>query len=419
MSGMSENKRQNFNSSSDLRLFLLGNIGCGKTSSANTILNQPSSRSADDPKSCNLREAFTDGRRVALVEAPRWYWAGEKVDDSVRKETEQAVALMEPGPHAVLLLIPVNQFTEMESRVPSELREMFGQEVLDHTLVLLTCGDYLMGKSVEEYLQKEDPGLRQIIKGCGGNFHVLNNRNPKDREQVRELLEKVDRMVVKNGVFNMKTAETRQLKSQIEEQEEEQEQEEEEEQEQEEEEQEQEEEEEEQEQEEEEQEQEEEEDERYLLGLMQDQLLGRSETLALNRILGTGALEVVVEEEEEEDNDDDDGEEKEEPIVPLKMRNVEQVINKRDGSMGEARVPNGFPSSQEPELQSHSKSFDDPQLNSTLSSLKADGGLLSKISEIVTSSSRFLNFVILCYSFTLFTLVNVKVFHVSLNFICS
>uniref|UniRef100_A0A3P9M2C9 AIG1-type G domain-containing protein n=1 Tax=Oryzias latipes TaxID=8090 RepID=A0A3P9M2C9_ORYLA len=111
--GGRKSARQNFNSSSDLRLFLLGNIGCGKTSSANTILNQPSSRSADDPKSCNLREAFTDGRRVALVEAPRWYWAGVKVDDSVRKETEQAVALMEPGPHAVLLLIPVNQFTEV------------------------------------------------------------------------------------------------------------------------------------------------------------------------------------------------------------------------------------------------------------------------------------------------------------------
>ncbi|KAF6718001.1 HMG box-containing protein 4 [Oryzias melastigma] len=94
--GMSKNVRENINGSSDLRLFLLGNIGCGKTLSANTILNQPSSRSTNDTKSCQLREAFTEGRRVTLVEAPRWYWAGEKVDDSVRKETEQAVTLMEP-----------------------------------------------------------------------------------------------------------------------------------------------------------------------------------------------------------------------------------------------------------------------------------------------------------------------------------
>lgn len=37
----------------------------------------------------------------------------------------------------------------MEGRVPAELEEMFGRESLNHTLVLLTCGDYLMGRTVE------------------------------------------------------------------------------------------------------------------------------------------------------------------------------------------------------------------------------------------------------------------------------
>lgn len=37
----------------------------------------------------------------------------------------------------------------MEGCVPAELEEVFGAESLDHTLVLLTCGDYLMGKTVE------------------------------------------------------------------------------------------------------------------------------------------------------------------------------------------------------------------------------------------------------------------------------
>lgn len=39
----------------------------------------------------------------------------------------------------------------MEGRVPAELELVFGEEVLDHTLVLLTCGDYLMGKTVEVF----------------------------------------------------------------------------------------------------------------------------------------------------------------------------------------------------------------------------------------------------------------------------
>lgn len=37
----------------------------------------------------------------------------------------------------------------MEGHVPAELEELFGREILDHTLVLLTCGDYLMGKTAE------------------------------------------------------------------------------------------------------------------------------------------------------------------------------------------------------------------------------------------------------------------------------
>ena len=73
----------------------------------------------------------------------------------------------------------------------AELEEVFGEGVLKHTLVLFTCGDYLMGQGAGQYLEGEDPGLREVIDRCGGQYHVLNNRRPQDREQVRELLEKV------------------------------------------------------------------------------------------------------------------------------------------------------------------------------------------------------------------------------------
>lgn len=33
--------------------------------------------------------------------------------------------------------------------MPAELKEVFGEEVLGHTIVLLTCGDYLMGLKAE------------------------------------------------------------------------------------------------------------------------------------------------------------------------------------------------------------------------------------------------------------------------------
>ncbi|XP_077380863.1 uncharacterized protein LOC144020871 isoform X2 [Festucalex cinctus] len=199
----------------ELRLVLLGNIGCGKTSSADTILSQLTDMSTATPRSIQLRKDFAEGRMVTLVEAPRWYWNGLEMDEGVKKETERAMTLLAPGPHAILLLLPVSQFTEMDGQVPTQLQKVFGNEVLEHTIVLLTCGDYLMGRTVEEYLLKENPGLRQMIGLCGGRHHVINNRQPGDRMQVRELLEKVEDMVSKSGVFSPKSKEERELEERV------------------------------------------------------------------------------------------------------------------------------------------------------------------------------------------------------------
>lgn len=97
----------------EVKLVLLGNIGCGKTTSADTILGQPSPDPASSSRSCQLRSGRFERRNVSLVEAPRWYWSGGKMEESVRTETQRAATLVAPGLHAVLLLVPVNQFTEV------------------------------------------------------------------------------------------------------------------------------------------------------------------------------------------------------------------------------------------------------------------------------------------------------------------
>lgn len=176
-------------------MVLVGTIDCGKTLTADNLLGQKGSSSASS-RSCIVRRGVSHSCRLTLVEAPRWYWSGGRLESSVQEETKQALALAAPGPHAFLLLIPVNQFTEMEQRAPRELEEVFGRGVLQHTLVVLTCGDYLLGRTAEEYLAKEVQGLREVIGLCKGRYHVMNNRQPDNREQVKELLAKVSKSVM-------------------------------------------------------------------------------------------------------------------------------------------------------------------------------------------------------------------------------
>lgn len=52
-------------------------------------------------------------------------------------------------PNNEFSLLSLPWCSQMEGRVPAELKETFGEEALDHTLVLLTCGDYLMGRTAE------------------------------------------------------------------------------------------------------------------------------------------------------------------------------------------------------------------------------------------------------------------------------
>lgn len=97
----------------DVRLVLVGNIGCGKTSTGDNILGEQSPLVPGGTRSCQQRQGVCEGKNVTLVEAPRWFWVGGKMEESVKEETERAMTLVEPGLHAVLLLIPVNQFTEV------------------------------------------------------------------------------------------------------------------------------------------------------------------------------------------------------------------------------------------------------------------------------------------------------------------
>lgn len=176
----------------ELRLVLVGNIGCGKSLTADTLLGQISSgpQILTPSRLCEVRRSVSHGRRLTVVETPRWYWSGQDLESGVHRETERSLGLSAPGPHAFLILVPVGQFTEMERQIPAQLERVFGPGVLDHTLVLLTCGDYLLGRDDDQYL-REEPQLKAMVERCGGRWHVINNRQPQDRHQVVSLLEKV------------------------------------------------------------------------------------------------------------------------------------------------------------------------------------------------------------------------------------
>ncbi|XP_057182975.1 GTPase IMAP family member 4-like [Triplophysa rosa] len=182
------------------RLLLMGRTGVGKSRTGNIIFNESvflsELSSSSVTRECQTHTDGVNNRRVTVIDTPDFVYSTNTRDD-LNSQLKRALDLCAPGAHAVLLLLPLNTFTQQELDYVTGFEQKFGEEVLRYTIVLFINANKTHKRTLKEMIRKNNR-LSGLINRCGQRYLEFNISDLSNRPQVSQLMEKIDTLVFNN-----------------------------------------------------------------------------------------------------------------------------------------------------------------------------------------------------------------------------
>ncbi|KAL1248079.1 hypothetical protein QQF64_023455 [Cirrhinus molitorella] len=150
-----------------LRILIVGTRGQYRFSAAD-LLSGRKDGGQEDREIVKTPVITDEGRRMMLVTGPNLC-----DEDTVKQNFTTALSLLSPGPHAILMVLNLEDHQSQQCDIVKQAQELLGAEVLQYCIVLLP-------QNHQEHLTGASRGIAgEIINACGGRFYIIRDSEPK------------------------------------------------------------------------------------------------------------------------------------------------------------------------------------------------------------------------------------------------
>ncbi|XP_050396657.1 GTPase IMAP family member 9 [Patella vulgata] len=192
----------------ELRIVMVGKTGVGKSSLGNSLLGRHHFISSIAGKSvtakCKVGHSnHIDGTPLCIVDTPGLF-DNTKSSEQNMTEIVRCVGMSSPGPHAFLFVVNINnRFTQEEQETVNQLLGLFGEQVINHVVIVFTGKESLNFQklTLAKYLEDAHEELSNLVQRCRSRCVTINNRaeDPERQADVNGIIDMVRRTISQNG----------------------------------------------------------------------------------------------------------------------------------------------------------------------------------------------------------------------------